>query len=131
MAKATFINCYFDSFPVNIGKNASNKNVSEYYSSNLRKNKLKTSSWASSSFNKVESVAVTYNSASKEYSFKTIKNFTEGEYVFGLLKIIEEPFKGESSYTALGRITTVKGETVSFQSASLPKKNTTLKLLLN
>lgn len=125
--KATFINCYLDSYPVNIGKSLKKQNETTYINSNQRPNKKETTSWKSTGFSAEESIKVSYNRSRDLFSFNG-SGFKEGDFIFGKYAVNEAPFNGESIYTALGEVEQVSGNTVFFKSSLLPKSDATLQI---
>jgi hypothetical protein len=129
--KATFVNCYFDTYPINIGKNLKNKNESTFINSGLRKNKIATTSWNSYDFNTSKVVVVEYDSSSNRFFIKNNLKLKKGEFIFGNLTIKKEPFNGESIYTAIGQVIEVDKNYVYFKSKYLEKKKSMLEIIQN
>ncbi|MFT4697412.1 MAG: hypothetical protein ACI9SJ_000535 [Flavobacteriaceae bacterium] len=129
--KATFVNCYFDTYPINIGGSLKNKNESTYINSGLRKNKIATTSWKSIEFNENKVVVIEYDTSKKSFYFKNNFNFKKGEFIFGNLTINKEPFKEKSIYTAIGKVLDVKNNFVYFKSKYLEKKKSLVEIILN
>jgi len=125
---ATFINCYLDSEPVNIGTNHLLKNKTETLSNNLRKIKLNSSNWSEDNFNEVEKVKINYDSAKELYSFRSILKYSVKDFIFGFYKHDMEPFEGKSIFTAIGQVYKIEKGIIYFRSNLLKKKSITLKI---
>lgn len=129
--KATFVNCYFDTYPINIGENLKNKNESTIINSGLRKNKIKSTNWDKKEFSSSKVMVVNYDESSNKHFIKNNLNYKKGDYIFGNLTINIEPFNGESIYTAIGKVLEVKNNRVYFESKYLEKKKTMLEIFQN
>lgn len=127
--EATFINCYFDTYPINLGNSLSAKNKSEYINSNLRKNKLKSTTWKEDKFEKTQVVNVSFDSKTKGYFFANTNGFEVNDFVFGLVNIKNKPFIGRPIFTAIGKVYRVKGNKAFFRSSLLEKDVTSIKII--
>ena len=131
VGKATFINCYLDSYPVNIGENLKAPNISEYINSNLRENKRETSTWNVSKQSSQNDITISFDASSGNHYFESQGGYKVGDFVFGKLPVQLAPFQGKQMYTVIGRVTRVTGNIVYLEGNNLKKKNKRLKVVRN
>ncbi|MGV6829446.1 MAG: glycosyl hydrolase family 28-related protein [Flavobacteriales bacterium] len=129
--KATLINCYLDSYPVNIGSNLKLKNTTTNINSTLRKNKIESTSWNNLDIFKVKKVLINYNKQKKMFSFIENNNYKKGDFIFGMTQLNTEPFVKTTLFTSLGIVVEVDNNTIYFTSDLLNENTTTIKVLTN
>jgi len=128
--QVTYVNCYLDTNPINIGNSLTKQNSSNLIDSSFRKIKISSSNWNNGNFNESKNTNITFHKESNNFSFYSNKSYKAGDYVFGLIKLDSEPFNGTSMYSAIGRVSQVKENRIYFTSNTLEPKNGFIKLVL-
>ncbi|WP_158548371.1 glycosyl hydrolase family 28-related protein [Marixanthomonas ophiurae] len=127
--KATFINSYLDTYPINIGKSIVNTNITDYYNSSLRKIKLNKAPWNDRKYEKIKTLKVLYDKKLNEYRFKNESSYKKGDFIFGQIALNLEPFRNEKIVTIIGQVNKVKNKTIFFESNLLEKQDKLVKII--